>query len=137
MQRMLYMAFAKSPARYCDPPNNVRFFVILGRWFQNRSGRLHATTTHASWRCIPRMSCRQKFDGRHVYFTFAEGTSEVDVEISLQVENSKLLPRKKRQKHTTGGIPRWSPTLVLVARFSAYVWQTGRDAQFSLTYGRM
>jgi hypothetical protein len=43
----------------------------------------------------------------------------------------------KNQKHTTGGIPRWSPTLVLVARFSAYVWQSGRDAQFSLTYGRM
>jgi hypothetical protein len=41
------------------------------------------------------------------------------------------------QKHITGGIPRWSPTLVLVARFSAYVWQSGRDAQFSLTYGRM
>jgi hypothetical protein len=40
-------------------------------------------------------------------------------------------------KHTTGGIPRGSPTLVLVARFSAYVWQSGRDAQFSLTYGRM
>jgi hypothetical protein len=43
----------------------------------------------------------------------------------------------KKQQHTTGGIPRWSPTLVLVARFSAYVWQSGRDAQFSLTYGRM
>ena len=43
----------------------------------------------------------------------------------------------KSQEHTTGGIPRWSPTLVLVARFSAYVWQSGRDAQFSLTYGRM
>jgi hypothetical protein len=50
-------------------------------------------------------------------------------------------PNKKEvlasTKHTTGGIPRWSPTLVLVARFSAYVWQSGRDAQFSLTYGRM
>jgi hypothetical protein len=44
---------------------------------------------------------------------------------------------KTKVKHTTGGIPRWSPTLVLVARFSAYVWQSGRDAQFSLTYGRM
>jgi hypothetical protein len=44
---------------------------------------------------------------------------------------------RKNQKHTTGGIPRWSPTLVLVVRFSAYVWQSGRDAQFSLTYGRM
>ena len=46
-------------------------------------------------------------------------------------------PKSDNQKHTTGGIPRWSPTLVLVARFSAYVWQSGRDAQFSLTYGRM
>jgi hypothetical protein len=45
--------------------------------------------------------------------------------------------QQKTKKHTTGGIPRWSPTLVLVARFSAYVWQSGRDAQFSLTYGRM
>jgi hypothetical protein len=49
----------------------------------------------------------------------------------------EVLELPKRQKHTTGGIPRWSPTLVLVARFSAYVWQSGRDAQFSLTYGRM
>jgi hypothetical protein len=36
------------------------------------------------------------------------------------------------QKHTTGGIPRWSLTLVLVARFSAYVWQSGRSAWISL-----
>jgi hypothetical protein len=57
-------------------------------------------------------------------------TSEV---ILLLVVGSK----EQKQKHTTGGIPRWSPTLVLVARFSAYVWQSGRDAQFSLTYGRM
>jgi hypothetical protein len=32
-----------------------------------------------------------------------------------------------KEKHTTGGIPRWAPTLVLVARFSAYVWQSGRS----------
>jgi hypothetical protein len=50
---------------------------------------------------------------------------------------SEKKTRTCEQKHTTGGIPRWSPTLVLVARFSAYVWQSGRDAQFSLTYGRM
>ena len=51
---------------------------------------------------------------------------------------SRIIPPiLTKQKHTTGGIPRWSPTLVLVARFSAYVWQSGRDAQFSLTYGRM
>ena len=52
-------------------------------------------------------------------------------------KDQNLPPPAKKQKHTTGGIPRWSPTLVLVARFSAYVWQSGRDAQFSLTYGRM
>jgi hypothetical protein len=38
---------------------------------------------------------------------------------------------KDWQKHTTGGIPRWSPTLVLVARFSAYVWQSGRSTRLS------
>jgi hypothetical protein len=52
-------------------------------------------------------------------------------------DSSRVDARAKSQVHTTGGIPRWSPTLVLVTRFSAYVWQSGRDAQFSLTYGRM
>ena len=55
----------------------------------------------------------------------------------VSVSNDGKPKKKKSQKHTTGGIPRWSPTLVLVARFSAYVWQSGRDTQFSLTYGRM
>jgi hypothetical protein len=58
----------------------------------------------------------------------------------IRLESDSLHHATKKQKkhgHTTGGIPRWSPTLVLVARFSAYVWQSGRDAQFSLTYGRM
>jgi hypothetical protein len=52
-------------------------------------------------------------------------------------KESGIIAKRQKQKHTTGGIPRWSPTLVLVARFSAYVWQSGRDAQFSLTCGRM
>jgi hypothetical protein len=39
---------------------------------------------------------------------------------------------KNTKIHTTGGIPRWSPTLVLVARFSAYVWQSGRSSWTSL-----
>jgi hypothetical protein len=58
---------------------------------------------------------------------------------SLYYVQRGTAPKGKQngKKHTTGGIPRWSPTLVLVARFSAYVWQSGRDAQFSLTYGRM
>ncbi len=39
----------------------------------------------------------------------------------------------KKQKHTTEGI-RWSsPTQLLVFRSPAYVWQSGRDAQFSCT----
>ena len=57
--------------------------------------------------------------------------------IEDELPDSPVKNEAKLQKHTTGGIPRWSPTLVLVARFSAYVWQSGRDAQFSLTYGRM
>jgi hypothetical protein len=61
------------------------------------------------------------------YFKKRKGKSTEDGGLGLE----------KESKHTTGGIPRWSPTLVLVARFSAYVWQSGRDAQFSLTYGRM
>jgi hypothetical protein len=43
----------------------------------------------------------------------------------------------KRQKHTTVGI-RWSsPIQLLIHRSGAYVWQSGRDAQFSPVYGRM
>jgi hypothetical protein len=63
-------------------------------------------------------------------------TQKVTVPVLLQ-RRTKKEDAIQRQKHTTGGIPRWSPTLVLVARFSAYVWQSRRDAQFSLTYGRM
>jgi hypothetical protein len=55
----------------------------------------------------------------------------------LKSKPKRSVKKTQKYKHTTGGIPRWSPTLVLVARFSAYVWQSGRDAQFSLTYGRM
>ncbi|KAH0357001.1 hypothetical protein KCU81_g204, partial [Aureobasidium melanogenum] len=32
---------------------------------------------------------------------------------------------------------RWSPTVVLICRSTAYVWQSGRDAQFSADCGRM
>ncbi|KAG9941204.1 hypothetical protein KCU85_g9633, partial [Aureobasidium melanogenum] len=37
---------------------------------------------------------------------------------------------------TAAGIPTWSPTVVLICRSTAYVWQSGRDAQFSADYGR-
>jgi hypothetical protein len=52
-------------------------------------------------------------------------------------EKEKGYEQQKRQKHTTVGI-RWSsPTQLLIHRFGAYVWQSGRDAQFSPIYGRM
>jgi hypothetical protein len=44
---------------------------------------------------------------------------------------------KKNTKHTAAGIPTWSPTVVLICRSTAYVWQSGRDAQFSADCGRM
>ncbi|KAG9529370.1 hypothetical protein KCU93_g3447, partial [Aureobasidium melanogenum] len=42
----------------------------------------------------------------------------------------------KRAKRTAAGIPLWSPTVVLICRSTAYVWQSGRDAQFSADCGR-
>jgi hypothetical protein len=42
----------------------------------------------------------------------------------------------KDAKRTTAGIPTWSPTVVLICRSTAYVWQSGRDAQFSADCGR-
>jgi hypothetical protein len=45
--------------------------------------------------------------------------------------------QKRNAKHTAAGIPTWSPTVVLICRSTAYVWQSGRDAQFSADYGRM
>ncbi|KAG9827663.1 hypothetical protein KCU98_g14825, partial [Aureobasidium melanogenum] len=42
---------------------------------------------------------------------------------------------KSRTKCTAAGIPTWSPTVVLICRSTAYVWQSGRDAQFSADCG--
>ncbi|KAH0141866.1 hypothetical protein KCU67_g14293, partial [Aureobasidium melanogenum] len=38
---------------------------------------------------------------------------------------------------TAAGIPTWSPTVVLICRSTAYVWQSGRDAQFSADCGQV
>jgi hypothetical protein len=86
----------------------------------------------------PAFSQPQGLGGRYFYPKSARGyaTKNTTSTPSLYTYPDTSAMNKK-QKHTTGGIPRWSPTLVLVARFSAYVWQSGRDAQFSLTYGRM
>jgi hypothetical protein len=48
-----------------------------------------------------------------------------------------MVAPKKDAKHTAAGIPTWSPTVVLICRSTAYVWQSGRDAQFSADCGRM
>ncbi|KAG9548892.1 hypothetical protein KCU71_g17084, partial [Aureobasidium melanogenum] len=42
---------------------------------------------------------------------------------------------KTNAKRTAAGIPTWSPTVVLICRSTAYVWQSGRDAQFSADCG--
>jgi hypothetical protein len=55
-----------------------------------------------------------------------DGTAKVYLEVGA-----------KDAKHTAAGIPTWSPTVVLICRSTAYVWQSGRDAQFSADCGRM
>ena len=46
-------------------------------------------------------------------------------------------PSSTKRKHTTVGIRWWSPTQLLIHRSTACVWQSGRDAHFSVVYGRM
>jgi hypothetical protein len=54
-----------------------------------------------------------------------------------ETSSSQNVEGTKSQEHTTVGI-RWSsPTQLLIHRSGAYVWQSGRDAQFSPVYGRM
>ncbi|KAG9598199.1 hypothetical protein KCU77_g8455, partial [Aureobasidium melanogenum] len=45
------------------------------------------------------------------------------------------MEERSETKRTAAGIPTWSPTVVLVCRSTAYVWQSGRDAQFSADCG--
>ena len=44
--------------------------------------------------------------------------------------------KNAKMKRTTPGIPRWSPTRVLVWRLPAYLWESGRDPELSDIYGR-
>ncbi|KAG9845425.1 hypothetical protein KCU86_g8145, partial [Aureobasidium melanogenum] len=46
-------------------------------------------------------------------------------------QEKKLILWDQKTKRTAAGIPTWSPTVVLICRSTAYVWQSGRDAQFS------
>lgn len=58
-----------------------------------------------------------------------ESGDEVKGEDSL-LHGRLLLPGMDMQKakRTTLGIPTWSPTVVLIQRLRAYIWQSGRDA---------
>jgi hypothetical protein len=60
-----------------------------------------------------------------------------NVIIGVVGRGSEAMIEKKNAKHTAAGIPTWSPTVVLICRSTAYVWQSGRDAQFSADCGRM
>ena len=51
--------------------------------------------------------------------------------------DNAFIMQKNETKHTTPRIPRSSPTLVLIRRFPAYLWESGRDPEFSGSYGRM
>ncbi|PTB62147.1 hypothetical protein BBK36DRAFT_1129694 [Trichoderma citrinoviride] len=53
---------------------------------------------------------------------------------STTAEGSK---RAKKKRHTTAGVRWWSPTQLLICRLVAYLWGSGRDPEFSTTYGRM
>jgi hypothetical protein len=54
----------------------------------------------------------------------------------LDAGGAKRWGIREGAKRTAAGIPTWSPTVVLICRSTAYVWQSGRDAQFSADYGR-
>ena len=55
---------------------------------------------------------------------------------NLDLQRSGCVDRHKKV-HTTPGIPRSSPTRVLVWLSLAYLWESGRDPEFSSGYGRM
>ncbi|KAK1995693.1 hypothetical protein LX36DRAFT_724846, partial [Colletotrichum falcatum] len=52
-------------------------------------------------------------------------------------QRSKQARINKIQKHTTPGIRRSSPTRLLLRPSLAYLWESGRDPEFSSGYGRM
>ncbi|KAG9682340.1 hypothetical protein KCU76_g13871, partial [Aureobasidium melanogenum] len=85
-------------------------------------------------------------DELYAWNTFL-GTNGVNCQTQFQAEESRtrnIMTRSQkrkrgkkgtRTKHTAAGIPTWSPTVVLICRSTAYVWQSGRDAQFSANCG--
>ncbi|KAJ0148705.1 hypothetical protein HZ326_8657 [Fusarium oxysporum f. sp. albedinis] len=58
----------------------------------------------------------------------------------MKLKSPSTFPDRKnyhQKRHTTAGI-RWSsPTQLLIRPLSAYLWESGRDPEFSDRYGRM
>jgi hypothetical protein len=58
-------------------------------------------------------------------------SKQVALVIIMLIFTCRHSVKLKWQKHRTGGIPRWPPTLVLIARLSACSWQSGRSTVLS------
>ncbi|KAG9557291.1 hypothetical protein KCU71_g10964, partial [Aureobasidium melanogenum] len=65
------------------------------------------------------------------WFNHVEYADEAGQSQSYLKQELNGLEDDQKAKHTAAGIPTWSPTVVLICRSTAYVWQSGRDAQFS------
>ena len=96
----------------------MRFWIVPGRWV-------------VSFCCV--------LGGGRCEGTQKSGSVTTEISENPKIAkgncNERGSTKKKRsknvKKHTTVGI-RWSsPTQLLIHRSQAYVWQSGRDAQFS------
>ena len=67
-------------------------------------------------------------------FTCDKGTYLMSIHCAQRA--AEFYKIEQKVKLTAAGIPTWSPTVVLISRSTAYVWQSGRDAQFSAACGR-
>ncbi|KAH0380118.1 hypothetical protein KCU92_g7753, partial [Aureobasidium melanogenum] len=79
-------------------------------------------------------------EGRHTYIAVGADRPTHGAGSATTLNKQQTTSKKNHggdAKHTAGGIPTWSPTVVLICRSTAYVWQSGRDAQFSADCGRM
>ena len=73
----------------------------------------------------------------------AMSTEHIMSSFLYRTEQSKAKVREQNKKnkkcsvHTAASI-RWSsPTQLLISRSEAYLWLSGREAEFSTVYGRM
>ncbi|KAK1973871.1 hypothetical protein LZ30DRAFT_694734 [Colletotrichum cereale] len=58
-------------------------------------------------------------------------------EMTKKIEQKLGSVRVQKERHTTPGIRRSSPTRLLIRPSRAYLWESGRDPELSSGYGRM